>query len=316
MAHSHRLDLVMDKTSFAENLCREITAGGLTVVDAIEKRLAEWLEDSVLRSLGASVVKAPRAQVHSTYYINRFQNLAHLSRHGYSTWDPEVRFATRKDRAATAAGRAAARNCASRRAARPTGLLTGSGPPRAATTCSPRAGTPPGRNSRAAPRSRRSHVSQTVVCDMEGGGLENIRPAGGHRCRRFRIRLEGLRGRAEAPFAFRPEDVHAQITMRSIPVSRAFRSSADDFLPSLLLAAEGGPAPVFPELLQEPGPRQRSLVAGHLGPERLHQRSGPGGRNAEELLDVAAREEGPVELFELADGVGDGEEPPGLGGHR
>ena len=125
-----------------------------------------------------------------------------------------------------------------------------------------------------------------------------------------------LRGRAEAPFAFRPEDVHAQITMRSIPVSRAFRSSADDFLPSLLLAAEGGPAPVFPELLQEPGPRQRSLVAGHLGPERLHQRSGPGGRNAEELLDVAAREEGPVELFELADGVGDGEEPPGLGGHR
>ena len=42
---------------------------------------------------------------------------------------------------------------------------------------------------------------------------------------------------------------------------------------------------------------------------------GPGGRDAEELLDVAAGEEGPVELFELADGVGDGEEPPGLGGH-
>ena len=40
----------------------------------------------------------------------------------------------------------------------------------------------------------------------------------------------------------------------------------------------------------------------------------PGGRDAEEPFDVAAGEEGPVELFELADGVGDGEEPPGLGG--
>ena len=36
-----------------------------------------------------------------------------------------------------------------------------------------------------------------------------------------------------------------------------------------------------------------------------------GGRDAEEPFDVAAGEEGPVELFELADGVGDGEEPVG-----
>ena len=70
------------------------------------------------------------------------------------------------------------------------------------------------------------------------------------------------------------------------------------------------------ELAQELRPGQSSLVAGHLGPEGLHQRGGPGGRDAEELLDVAARQEGPVELFELADGVGDGEEPPWLGGHR
>ena len=34
-----------------------------------------------------------------------------------------------------------------------------------------------------------------------------------------------------------------------------------------------------------------------------------------EPLDVAAREQVPVELLELADGVGDGEEPPGLRGH-
>ena len=33
-------------------------------------------------------------------------------------------------------------------------------------------------------------------------------------------------------------------------------------------------------------------------------------------LDVARREQGPVERLELADGVGDGEEPPGPRGHR
>ena len=43
-------------------------------------------------------------------------------------------------------------------------------------------------------------------------------------------------------------------------------------------------------------PGQRSLVAGHLGPEGLHERRRPGGRDAEELLDVAAGEEGPKAL--------------------
>ena len=97
MTCSRSLDLALDKAAFAEHLCREIVAGGLTVVDVIEKCLGEWLEDSVLRSFGDSIVKAPRAQVHPMYYVNRFQNLAHLSRHGYSTWYPEVRFATAKD---------------------------------------------------------------------------------------------------------------------------------------------------------------------------------------------------------------------------
>ena len=72
---------------------------------------------------------------------------------------------------------------------------------------------------------------------------------------------------------------------------------------------------MFPELAEELRPGQRSLAAGHLGPEGLHEGGGPGGRDAEEPFDVAAGEEGPVELFELADGVWDGEEPPGLGGH-
>ena len=66
---------------------------------------------------------------------------------------------------------------------------------------------------------------------------------------------------------------------------------------------------MFPELAEELRPGQRSLVAGHLGAEGLHEGCRPGGRDAEELLDVAAGEEGPVELFELTDGVWDGEEP-------
>ena len=50
MTCSRSLDLALDKAAFAEHLCREIVAGGLTVVDVIEKCLGEWLEDSVLRS--------------------------------------------------------------------------------------------------------------------------------------------------------------------------------------------------------------------------------------------------------------------------
>ena len=76
------------------------------------------------------------------------------------------------------------------------------------------------------------------------------------------------------------------------------------------------PAPVLLELLQEPGPGQGPLVAGHLGAEGLHQRRRPGLRHAEEPLDVAQGDQGPVEVLELADGVGDGEQPPGLRGHR
>ena len=45
------------------------------------------------------------------------------------------------------------------------------------------------------------------------------------------------------------------------------------------------------------------LVADELGPERLHEGGGAHLADAEDPLDVAAREQGPVELFELADGV-------------
>ena len=84
-------------------------------------------------------------------------------------------------------------------------------------------------------------------------------------------------------------------------------------LPACCFAAEGGPPPVFPELAEELCSRERSLVAGELGPEGLHERRRPGSRDAEELLDVAAREHLAVQRRELADGVGDGEEPPGRG---
>ena len=73
---------------------------------------------------------------------------------------------------------------------------------------------------------------------------------------------------------------------------------------------------MFPELAQELWSRERSLVAGERGPEGLHERRRAGPRDAEEPLDVAPREQVAVQGLELADGVGDGEEPPGRGGHR
>ena len=80
-----------------------------------------------------------------------------------------------------------------------------------------------------------------------------------------------------------------------------------------LRASEDG-APQLRQL-RELRPRERPLVADELGPEGLHQRRRPGLRHAEEPFHVAPREQGPVELLELADGVRDGEEPPGLRGH-
>ena len=92
-----RLNLTFEPNRFAAQLAHEVTAGGLTVVDAIERILSECLEDSITQCLRGRIVKAPRSVVHPMYYVNRFQNLAALSRGGYATWYPEVRFATRKD---------------------------------------------------------------------------------------------------------------------------------------------------------------------------------------------------------------------------
>ena len=92
-----RLNLVVETNIFADQLSQEIVTGGLTVVDAIERLLCEYLEDSVLRLLGDRIIKAPRSVVHPGYYVNRFENLASLSELGYFTCYPEVRFATPKN---------------------------------------------------------------------------------------------------------------------------------------------------------------------------------------------------------------------------
>lgn len=82
---------------FSAQLAKELIAEGLTVIDAVEKLLSEWLEISVSDSLKTALIKAPRGVVHPGYYKNRFQNLAILSQEGYTTWYPEVRFSTAKD---------------------------------------------------------------------------------------------------------------------------------------------------------------------------------------------------------------------------
>ena len=78
---------------------------------------------------------------------------------------------------------------------------------------------------------------------------------------------------------------------------------------------EGGVLLEPPELAEERGAGEGADGAGQLGPEGPHQGGRPGARDAEERFEVAAGEEGPVERLELLDGVGEGEEPPGAGGH-
>ena len=94
--------------------------------------------------------------------------------------------------------------------------------------------------------------------------------------------------------------------------------------------AERGPHPVAPggfvpdgaglleppKLAEQRGAGEGADRAGPLGPEGPHQGGRSGARDAEERFEVAAGQERPVELFELRDGVGEGEEPPGSSGHR
>ena len=74
-----RLNLTIERDLFAQQLSDEIVAGGLTVVDTIERLIAERLEDSVIAALGGRLIKAPRATVQQSYYKNRFENLSNLA---------------------------------------------------------------------------------------------------------------------------------------------------------------------------------------------------------------------------------------------
>ena len=84
----------------------------------------------------------------------------------------------------------------------------------------------------------------------------------------------------------------------------------------LLLVAERGPPPQLLELPQEVGPPQDAGRPDELRPEHRHQLRRPRPRHPEQFLDVPPREQVPVQLLELPDGVGDGEEPPGRGRHQ
>ncbi len=90
------VSLTIEPDVFVDQLSQETVSGGLTVVDAVERLLGEQMEVSIQQSLGDHLLRAPRAVVHPGYYSNRFENLTTLGREGYSTWYPEVRFATRK----------------------------------------------------------------------------------------------------------------------------------------------------------------------------------------------------------------------------
>ena len=97
-----------------------------------------------------------------------------------------------------------------------------------------------------------------------------------------------------------------------IPVRRAWRSSV-----STRSRRASSPRKVAcfwsrPELAEERGAGEGADGAGALGPEGPHQGGRPGARDAEERFEVAAGEQGPVERVELRDGVGEGEEPPGV----
>ena len=99
-------------------------------------------------------------------------------------------------------------------------------------------------------------------------------------------------------------------------MSRALAELGHQARAPLLLAAVGGPRLVLPELAQELAPPEDARRPDELRPEHRHQLRRPRPRHPEQPLHVAPREQVPVELLELPDGVGDGEEPPGRGRHQ
>ena len=96
---------------------------------------------------------------------------------------------------------------------------------------------------------------------------------------------------------------------------RAWRSAVTTPVAAGGFVPEGTGFLESPKLVAQRRAGEGADGAGPLGPEGPHQGGRPGARDTEELLEVAAGEERPVERVELRDGVGEGEEPPGVGGH-
>ena len=114
--------------------------------------------------------------------------------------------------------------------------------------------------------------------------------------------------------ASRPSRASAGTGTR-IPVRRAWRSAVHTRSRRAASSRKVACLLEPPELAEERGAGEGADGAGPLGPEGPHQGGRPGARDAEELFEVAAGEQRPVERLELRDGVGEGEEPPGSGGH-
>ena len=90
-------------------------------------------------------------------------------------------------------------------------------------------------------------------------------------------------------------------TLNRIPVRPGLPELGEQALAPLLLVAERRPAAVLLGLLQELGPPGASAgLPTSSAPRGLHEGGGAHLADAEEPLDVAAREEGPIELLELA----------------
>ena len=87
-------------------------------------------------------------------------------------------------------------------------------------------------------------------------------------------------------------------------------------LAPVLLPAERRARPVRPQLPQQLGARERPRIPGQIGAERVHQLRRARPRDPEQLLDVATREQLPVQGLQLPDGVRDGQQPLRPSGHR
>ena len=108
--------------------------------------------------------------------------------------------------------------------------------------------------------------------------------------------------------ANRAERLSIGVVNFTVP-ARARRSSAASAAPAARLVPECSAVAVLLEALDEFGSQDGFLTAGAGASELGHQRCGAGLRDAEQRLEVAARDQVAFEVPELVDRVGDSEQP-------